>query len=277
VQSSSTRFATPPVWAAPGLIYYAGRDRNLYSVAAWGGAPQAHWLGAASDGTLGNLSDGAVTVGLEAPEAQLFRRAALMARIPLAASATQALLGGKSHWYAVTRAGLAAFDVATRAPIWAAPARRAGLSGDERALVLEVEGDLVWRDPASGLELHRVQLPADASAPPLVSNSGIALVPLLSGAVLVAEPKTGQLARIPLGAAPAWPPAWSETGRRLTAAAGGDVVGIDLSEWVGPLGVDPGDADPGDSDPGDTDAPESDEPARSPLGASEAASAHGGA
>ncbi|HTV25195.1 MAG TPA: PQQ-binding-like beta-propeller repeat protein [Polyangiaceae bacterium] len=242
MQRVGTRFASPPLWAAPGLIYYAGRDRNLYSVAAWGSAPEAHWLGVPANGALGPLADGAVAVGLEGAEAQLFRRALPLARLELAAGADQPLLGGRAHWYAVTGAGLAALDVVTRACAWTAPARRAGLSPDERALVLEQEGVLVWVEPMTGRALHRVQLPAEASASPVVTNSGVALVPLTSGGLLVVEPTGRRSTRVPLGSAPAWPPVWSETSRRATAAAGGDVVGIDLSDWVGPLEGDPADA-----------------------------------
>jgi hypothetical protein len=243
------RFATPPVWAAPGIIYYAGHDRNLYSVAAWGSAPRPHGLGSTAAGALGNLADGAVAVGLAAAEAQVFRRASLLARLELAAPSEQPLLGGKAHWYAVTRAGIAAFEVSTRAPAWMVPARRAGLSADERSLAIEIEGDLVWLEPASGRELHRVRLPEAASSPPALTNSGIALVPLVSGGLLVIEPHTQRLARLALGAAPAWPPVWSESSRRVIAAAGGDVAGIDLSGWVGPLDGGPpeSDAPPGDA------------------------------
>jgi hypothetical protein len=233
-QGVPARFATPPVWAAPGIIYYAGRDRNLYSVSAWGGAPQPHWLGTPAE-ALASLGDGVVAVGLAAAEAQVFRRSSLLVRLELAAPGEQPLLGGKAHWYAVTPAGLAAFDVSTRAPAWTAPARRAGLSADERALAIELEGDLVWLEPASGRELHRVQLPEAASSSPALTNSGIALVPLVSGGLLVIDPHTQRLARLALGPAPAWPPVWSEASRRVTAAAGGDVVGIDLSGWVGPV------------------------------------------
>ena len=243
VQRVGARFASPPQWAAPGFIYFAGRDRNLYSVPAGGGAPQAHGLGLPASGTLTSLGEGAVAVGLEGGDAQLFRRASPLARLELAAGfdhppLDHPLLGGKAHWYVVTGAGLVALDVVTRARTWAAPARRAGLSPDERTLVLEDGGDLVWREPASGLELHRVQLSGEASSSPLVTNSAVAVVPLMSGALLVVDPKRRQQASVSLGSAPAWPPVWSETSRRVTAAAGGDVVSVDLSDWASPSQAD---------------------------------------
>jgi hypothetical protein len=281
-----TRFATPPVWAAPGLVYYAGRDRNLYSVPAWGSAPRPHWLGDSAEGELGSLAEGAIGVALATPAVQVFRHASPLGRIDLAASPTQALLGGTTHWYAVTRVGLAALDASTGAPAWTAPARRAGLSADERALVLEADGELVWREPVTGGELHRVQLSAQTSAPPVVTNSGIALVPLVSGRVLVIDPKAGRAAQVPVAAAPARAPVWNEASRRLTAAAGGDVVGVDLSDWVAPRRSDPRDSEA--TSDGATSEPPSDGGQASPSAApptsqrgsswpTDAGSAHGGA
>lgn len=262
MQTVGARFASPPVWAEPGLIYYAARDRNLYSVATWGSSPQAHWLSRSANGTLASLGDGAVAVGVDAPEAQLFRRASAVARLELAEAVEQPLLGGKGHWFALTRAGLAAHDVATRAQVWAAPARRAGLSADERALVIEVDAALVWLEPSTGRELHRVQLTADTSGAAAVTNSGVALVPLMSGRLLVVEPARGHQALIALAPAPASLPAWSEASRRVTAAAGGDVLGIDLSEWVVPLRAEP---DAGDGVPSDAAGGQGGSEARSPL------------
>lgn len=232
---SRSRFASSPMWAAPGLIYYAGRDRNLYSIAAWGSATHSHGLGSPANGELASVGEGAVAIGLETPEAQVFRRSSPLARIELPAPPTQPLLGGSGHWYVVTRAGLAALDASTHAPLWTAPAERAGLSPDERALVVETEGDLVWLEPGSGAELHRVQLPEHASAAPTVTNSGIAFVPLVSGGVLVVDARGARLARVGVARAPAWPAVWSEARRRVTLAAAGDVIGIDLSGWVAPL------------------------------------------
>lgn len=228
-----TRFATPPVWAAPGLLYYVGRDRNLYSLPGWGGAAQSQWLGADVDVPLASVGDGLVAVGMVSTEAQVFRRAAPLGLIELADEPAQPLLGGKEYWYAVTRVGLAAFDVTTRSLEWTAPARRAALSADQRLLLLEVEGELVWFTPESWRERHRVRLSGEASGPPVVANSGVALVPMMSGELLVIDPQSGRRARVDVGPGPVWPPVWREASQHVTAAAAGGVVDIDLSRWSG--------------------------------------------
>jgi putative pyrroloquinoline-quinone-binding quinoprotein len=238
MQRSRTRFATPPIWASPGLLYYVGRDRNLYHLATWNSEPTRRFLGQAASVPLASLGEGVVALGTAAPEAQLFRRSSPVVHLGLDGSLVEPLSGGRSHWFAVTRAGLAAFDVATHALAWKAPARRAALSADERFLVVEVERDLVWLAPRTGLELHRAHLPGDASAAPVVTNSGIAVTPLVSGDLLVVEPRSGRSERIGVTPAPLWAPVWSEPSRRVTAAAAGVVVGIDLPVGSGSPGED---------------------------------------
>jgi hypothetical protein len=230
-QRSRTRFATPPIWVAPGFVYYVGRDRALYHVAEWNSVPSARPLGQPVIAPLSSLGEGLVAVGTTAPDAQVFRRSSQVASLALESSLLQPLLGGKAHWFAVTSAGLSAFDVATRALAWSRPARRAGASADERTLVAEVDGELVWLAPHTGLELQRVPLTGDVSAPPVVTNAGIAVVPMVSGELLVIEPRSGRRARVALARAPAWSPVWSERTSRITGAAGGMVVGLDLSAW----------------------------------------------
>ena len=231
MQHARARFATPPVWASPGLVYYAGRDRNLYSVAQWNGEPQRRYLGHAVSSALASLGEGVVAVGTSAADAQVFRRASLVARLELDAEAAQPLLGGKGHWFAVTRGGIAAFDLTSRELVWSAQAQRAALSEDERVLVVQRERELCWLSPQTGAELRRAPLPGEVSALPVVTRSGVAVVPLVSGDLVVIEPHSGRVARVKVAPAPAWSPVWSEQSRRLTAAAGGVVVGVDLSAW----------------------------------------------
>jgi hypothetical protein len=231
MQHAAARFATPPVWAAPGYIYYVGRDQNIYHLADWNGAPSGRYLGQPASVPLASLGDGAVALGTAAPDAQVFRRSSLVAHLALESGLVQPLLGGKGHWFALTRAGLFAFDVATHALAWNGPARRAGASADERTLVVELERELVWLAPHTGGELYRIRLPGDVSAPPVVTNAGIAVVPMVSGELLMVEPRGALIAHAEVARAPAWPPVWSEPTRRVTAAAGAEVVGLDLSAW----------------------------------------------
>jgi hypothetical protein len=228
MQRTPARLATPPVWVAPGFIYYVGRDQNVYDVAAWNSAPSAHYLGQAASGPLASLGDGLVAVGTAAPDAQVFRRSGLVVRLALDSGLVQPLLGGKAHWFALTRSGLFVFDVTTRALVWNGPAQRAGASADEQTLVALVDRELAWLSPHTGAELYRVRLTGDVSAPPVVTNAGMAVVPMVSGDLLVIEPRSTWLARVEVARAPAWFPVWSEPSRRVTAAAGGMIVGLDL-------------------------------------------------
>jgi hypothetical protein len=189
---------------------------------------------------LASLGEGVVALGTTAPEAQVFRRSSSVVHLGLESSLRQPLFGGPSHWFAVTRAGLSAFDVVTHALAWKAPARRAALSADERFLVVELDRELVWLEPQTGVEVHRARLPDDASAPPVVTNAGIAVTPLVSGDLIVTEPRSGRTERVGLTRAPAWPAVWSEASQRVTAAAAGVVVGIDLSAWSRSSGEDDG-------------------------------------
>jgi hypothetical protein len=238
MQRSRTRFATPPIWAPPGLLYYVGRDQNLYHLATWNSEPTRRFLGQAASVPLASLGEGVVALGTAAPEAQVVRRSSSVVRLGLESSLRQPLFGAQSHWFAVTRAGLSAFDVATHTLSWKAPAFRAALSADERCLVVEVERELVWLEPETGVELHRAHLTDDASAPPVVTNAGIALTPLVSGDLLVVEPRSGRIERVGVARAPAWSPVWSEPSQRVTAAAAGVVVGIDLSAGSRPSSED---------------------------------------
>jgi hypothetical protein len=53
----------------------------------------------------------------------------------------------------------------------------------------------------------------------------------VSGELLMVEPRGALIAHAEVARAPAWPPVWSEPTRRVTAAAGAEVVGLDLSAW----------------------------------------------
>jgi hypothetical protein len=249
MQRTRTRFATPPIWVAPGFIYYVGSDQHVYDVAAWNSAPSGRYLGQAVSVPLASLGDGLVALGTAAPDAQVFRRSSVVARLALDSGLIQPLLGGKDHWFAVTRSGLFAFDVATRALAWSGSARRAGMSADERTLVVEGNRELAWLSPHTGAELHRVRFSGDVSAPPVVTNGGMAVVPMVSGDLLVVEPHGTWMARVEVERAPAWFPIWSEPSRRVTAAAGGMVVGLDLSAWSRETGEDEPLAPPATDDP----------------------------
>jgi hypothetical protein len=226
-----TRLATPPVWVAPGLLYYHGRDQNLYSVPTWGSSPRGRYLGREASVPLGSLGAGLVALGTAASEALVYRRSAVVARLSLDGVPSQPLLGGAERWFAPTRAGIAAYDGSTRARLWRTPGQHAAVSEDEKALIVASGRELFWLSPETGEERHRLTLPDDVSAPPALTNSGVALVPLVSGELLLMDAAANRVAVVRVAPAPVWSPVWSEQNQRVTVAAGGVVVALDLSTW----------------------------------------------
>jgi hypothetical protein len=235
-----TRFATPPIWASPGLLYYHGRDQNLYSVPTWGSQPHGRYLGQAASVALGGLGAGLVALSTPASEAQIYRRSGLVARVALDGVPSQPLFGGAERWFAPTRAGITAYDGSTRARLWSTPGQHAAVSADEKALIVASGRELFWLSPETGEERLRMPLPDDVSAPPVLTNAGVALVPLVSGELLLMDAATSRVARVHVAPAPVWSPVWSELSQRVTAAAGGVVVALDLSAWSPPHGSEAG-------------------------------------
>lgn len=228
-----TRLAEPPIWASPSSITYYGRDQSLYDVPTWGAAPRGRHLGQVASGPLGSLGAGLVALGTAA-QAQVYRGATLVARLPLDGVPSQPLLGGAERWFAPTRAGVIAYDAATRARLWSSPGQHAALSADEKGLIVASGRELSWLSPETGQPRKTLPLPDDLSAPPVLTNAGVALVPLVGGDLLLVDGTTSRVARVRVAAAPVWSPVWSEQSQRVTAAAGGGVVTLDLSAWQRP-------------------------------------------
>ncbi len=232
VHRSTVRIATAPVWGPPGVVYYGGRDQRLYALAAWGGPLWSRHLGHAVAGELAQLEDGGLAVGTTSPELWLFRGASLASRVDLPGVLTQPLLSGRDHWLVVVGEELLALDVKDRAVAWRTAARHAALSANLEWMLIERQRELVWLAPQTGDELHRVKLPGEPSATPALTNAGLALVPLVSGELLVLEPSGRLRARVGVASAPLWAPNWSERTQQATVAAGSGVVaGIDLRGW----------------------------------------------
>jgi hypothetical protein len=145
---------------------------------------------------------------------------------------TQPLLSSLEHWFVVVGDELLALDVKDRAVAWRARARHAALSVNLEWMLIERQRELVWLAPQTGDELHRVTLPGELSATPALTNAGLALVPMVSGDLLVLEPSGMLRARVGVASAPLWAPSWSERAQQITVAAGSGVVaGIDLRGW----------------------------------------------
>jgi hypothetical protein len=239
-----SRVATALLWAAPGWVYHVGRDQNLYAASASGGADEQRFLGRGVTAELGRLGEDFVALGTTAAEAEVYRGGSLVARIELPSLLLQPLFGGGERWFALTAVGLSAYDARTHAALWSFAARRAALSADERTLLVESDGELCWLSPQTGQRYARARLPSDVSAAPAVTDSGVALVPLVSGHLFVVEPNSGRSARLSVAPAPAWSPVWDARAQRAVIAAGNTVAAFDLSGWPPPAGAAGPGADP---------------------------------
>ena len=232
VHRSSARIATAPIWGPPGVVYYAGRDQRLHALAAWGGSLWSRHLGHSVAAEPARLEAGELAVGTTSPELWLFRGASLVSRVDLPGALTQPLLSSFEHWFAVVGGELLALGVKDRAVAWRTAARHAALSANREWLLVERQGELVWLAPQSGEELHRAALPGEPSATPALTDAGLALVPMVSGELIVLEPGGKLRARVGVDSAPLWAPSWSERAQQVVVAAGSGVVAsIDLRGW----------------------------------------------
>lgn len=232
-----------PVWSG-GSVYLVAGDRQLYGIPGLGGASSSSDLGAPASAGLASVGAGLIAVGTTEAAALLYRRSRVVARIELRAPLVQPLLGGHHRWFALTSEGLSAFDASSHALLWSAPARRAALSADERSLLVEVGGELRWLSPRTGEVLGRAPGFGDVSAAPSLTNTGVALVPMVAGHVRVVErldvgELSGEVPAVEIGAvevgpAPLWAPVYDEACGRVTVAAGGSVLAFDLASGAEP-------------------------------------------
>jgi hypothetical protein len=229
-----SRIASAAVWSPPGQLYYAARDQGLYAVSAWGDPLWSVSLGKFALLAPTRLASGGLVVATEGAELQMLRGSSLGARSPLPASPSQPVLSAGDRLWAVTEGELLAFETQPGLKVvWRAPARHAALSADGQLLVVEAQGELTWRVARSGELRHRARLPDEASAAPALTNSGLALIPLVSGELLLIGPGSAEGARVRVGSAPLWRPIWDEARQRAVVAAGsGAVLSLDVGGWL---------------------------------------------
>jgi hypothetical protein len=228
-----SRIASAAVWSSPGQLSYAARDQSLYALSVWGEPLWNVGLGKSALLAPASLASGGLAVATEGAELRLLRGSSLGARLPLPGSPTQPVLSADDRLWVVSAGEVLAFETQPRLQVvWRAPACRAALSADGQWLLVESEGELTWRAARSGELRHRVQLPEEASAAPALTNAGVALIPLVSGELLLFAPGSSQSARVRVGPAPLWRPLWDEARRRVLVSAGsGTLVAIDLGGW----------------------------------------------
>lgn len=230
VHRARSRVAAPPLASTADAIFFVGRDQGLYEVSGSGNGPERRPLGAAAQTGLSFPGPGQVALGT-AEGAVVFERGAPPVRIGLEGGLLQPLLGVAGVWLALTPEGLTALDAATSAALWRAPAQRAALSADGRHLLVESRREVTWRSPETGEERHYMWLSAEATAPPGVTNAGVAVVPLISGDVWLGEPTTGRAATLAIARAPVRAPVMDESRGRCLVVSGRALVALDIAGW----------------------------------------------
>jgi PQQ-like domain len=241
VHRAPARITTSVVSGASSTLYFGASDQRLYALATWGGTLWSRALGQAIVGRPAVSLDGWVGIGTARPELCLFQSGSLVSQLELPAPLRQPVVLGLEHRFAVTGGELLAFDEQRKPALaWRAAARYAAASENGEWLVVEDQGQLRWLSPRTGQELDAVSVPGDPSAPPALTNSGVAILPLVSGELLVAS-RQGATLRFKVAASPLWGPSWNEHGNRLVVAAGsGSVASVELGGWPGAPSEPPG-------------------------------------
>lgn len=228
-----SRIASAAVWSGSRQLSYAGRDRGLYALSVWGEPLWNVDLGKSALFAPTSLASGGLAVATEGAELRLLRGSSLAARLPLPGSPTQPVLSAGDRLWVVCAGELLAVETRPQLQVvWRAPARRAALSADGQWLLIESKADWAWRAAGSGELRWRAQLPDQTSAAPALTNAGVALIPLVSGELLLLAPGGAASARVRVGPAPLWRPLWDEARQRALVSAGsGALVAIDLGGW----------------------------------------------
>jgi outer membrane protein assembly factor BamB len=234
VFNSLVSVETPVLWAPPGIVYFAGRDKRLYALSARTGALLWHRpLEHAVSGELALTPQRNVAVATRAPEVWLIRDAVRAQRVSLPSELAQAPLFAGSLWYAVAGGELIAFDIDSQHVAWRCPALRAGVNPAGNTLVLERSGTLVWLAADTGRSLHELALPAPGSAPPALTDAGVALVPTASGVLFVLEPRSEDVVPVRVSWAPLRTPIYDAVARHALVTGGdGVITAVDIGHWL---------------------------------------------
>jgi outer membrane protein assembly factor BamB len=234
VFDSLVSLATPVLWAPPGVVYFVGEDRRLYTLSARTGALLWHRpLEHSTSGDLSLTPRGNVAVATRAPEVWLIRDAVRGQRVSVPGELAQPPLFAHDHWFAQGADELLAFDKDGQTVVWRSAGQRAGVNAAGNALVLERAGSLVWLAPDTGRVLHQLDLPMAASAPPALTDEGVALVPTVSGVLLVLQPEPRDVVPVRISWAPLRTPIYDPVARQAVVTGGdGVITAVDIGHWL---------------------------------------------
>jgi putative pyrroloquinoline-quinone binding quinoprotein len=233
VFNSLVSLVTPVLWASPGIVYFAGQDKRVYALSARTGAllwhrPLEHAVSAAPS----LAPRGILAVGTRAPEVWLIRDAVRAQRVNLPGELAQPALFAGALWLAQVSDELLAYDTDSQI-VWRSAGQRAGVNAAGNLLVHERAGSLLWLATDTGRVLHQVDLPFAASAPPALTDAGLALVPTASGVLLVLEPSSAEVVPVRVSWAPLHTPVYDPVARQALVTGGdGLVTAVDIGHWL---------------------------------------------
>jgi outer membrane protein assembly factor BamB len=234
VFNSLVSVETPALWAPPGIVYFAGRDKRLYALSSRTGALLWHRpLEHPVSGELSLTPTGHVAAATRAPEVWLIRDAVRAQRVTVPEELSQPPLFAGALWLAQGSGELLAFDMQSQRVVWRCAGQRAGVNPAGNTLVLEQSGFLVWLAADTGRVLHRLALPMPASAPPTLTDAGVALVPTASGVLLVLEPEPADVVPVRVSWAPLRTPVYDPAARQAVVTGGdGVITAVDIGHWL---------------------------------------------
>jgi outer membrane protein assembly factor BamB len=226
--------ATPVLWSPRGVVYFVGRDKRLYALSATSGALLWHRpLAQRASTELALAPNHDVALATQAPELWLIRDALRAERVSLPGELSQAPLFSGTRWLAQGSDELLAFDVGSAHVAWRSSGQRAGVNSAGSLLVQERSGSLLWLEADSGRTLHELALPLAGSAPPALTDSGIALVPTASGILLVLQAEPADVVPVRVSWAPLLTPVYDPVSRRALVSGGdGLITAVDIGQWL---------------------------------------------
>jgi hypothetical protein len=178
----------------------------------------------------------ALSPGSRGPELWRWSGAARNQRLPLpplpGAKDVQVLAAGERLWLLLAGELHALEPGNSRSVAWRVPARHAAVSADGELLLVQTEAELRWLSARSGETEYRSPLFAAVSAAPALGNDGLAIVPLVSGELLIASPGNAELVRVRVGSAPVLRPVLREPlGQAIVAAGDGALISLQPRSW----------------------------------------------
>lgn len=238
VKRSSRRILSGPVFSGPSSLVYSSAGRRLRSISLKGGRAWSRALAvSAAEPPVAHPSGGVVVATRDNGLWWLSRsNRSRMVRLP--AAAERSPIATRALTYVIVDGEVLAYSKRTRTIRWRAEANRVSISAGGEHLVTEHGGDLIWRAPQDGRVRWTAAMPDRASASPLILSNAVAVVPLVSGRLFVAEPRSGRTALVEIAKSALRRPVAARadhvpgSAQQVVVASGdGKLAMIDLRRW----------------------------------------------